>query len=371
MNNDGPRAARSAQPESSAHEPFRFSGCTADYFGIWLVNILLSILTLGIWSAWAKVRTLRYFYGNTWVAGGNFDFTATGLTILIGRIIVLVFFGVLSLASLGLGMVVPVLGNILPSLILIFLVPWAAIRSLRFNARHTVWRNVTLDYQGSYGQAFVAFVLMPLIATISLGLLAPFAAKVTGRTVINCARLGTARFETDASLGKLYKAFLIAILTGIAVVAVLASIASVLSILIYTLGGASHTLRDNAAVLGTLGMATVFSAGIALAVFVAGTVYRMEVRNILINGSVLNGRHRFSSTFSGIRVAWIVASNTILVVLTLGLMFPWARVRMWRYQTSCLAALPSGSLDEFVQAQSEAGNAFGSEYLDLSGGIGF
>ena len=42
-------------------EPFRFTGTAREYFGIWIVNILLTIVTLGIYSAWAKVRRMRYF----------------------------------------------------------------------------------------------------------------------------------------------------------------------------------------------------------------------------------------------------------------------------------------------------------------------
>ena len=39
-----------------------FKGKAMEYFGIWLANILLTVVTIGIFSAWAKVRRLRYFY---------------------------------------------------------------------------------------------------------------------------------------------------------------------------------------------------------------------------------------------------------------------------------------------------------------------
>lgn len=45
--------------------PFRFTGTARQYFGIWIVNLLLTLLTLGVYAARAKVRTKRYFYGNT------------------------------------------------------------------------------------------------------------------------------------------------------------------------------------------------------------------------------------------------------------------------------------------------------------------
>lgn len=57
--------------------PFEFRGNASEFFGIWIVNLLLSVLTLGIYSAWAKVRTKRYFYGNTFVDDSAFEYRAT------------------------------------------------------------------------------------------------------------------------------------------------------------------------------------------------------------------------------------------------------------------------------------------------------
>jgi hypothetical protein len=46
-----------------------FTGTAGEYFRIWIVNLALTILTLGIYSAWAKVRKRRYFYAHTRIAG--------------------------------------------------------------------------------------------------------------------------------------------------------------------------------------------------------------------------------------------------------------------------------------------------------------
>jgi len=72
--------------------PFSFSGKGGEYFKIWIVNILLSIVTLGIYSAWAKVRRKRYFYGCTTLAGSSFEYHANPVKILIGRVIVVVIY---------------------------------------------------------------------------------------------------------------------------------------------------------------------------------------------------------------------------------------------------------------------------------------
>ena len=78
---------------------FEFRGSAREWFGIWIVNLLLSIVTLGIYSAWAKVRAKKYFYQNTYVAGRNFDYHATGMQIFLGRLIVIVGLIFYSVAS--------------------------------------------------------------------------------------------------------------------------------------------------------------------------------------------------------------------------------------------------------------------------------
>lgn len=65
-----------ALPEGS--KPFQFTGTANEWFGIWIVNLMLSIVTIGVYSAWAKVRTKKYFYNHTFAEGRNFDYHATG-----------------------------------------------------------------------------------------------------------------------------------------------------------------------------------------------------------------------------------------------------------------------------------------------------
>ena len=54
--------------------PIEFTASGSEYFRIWIVNLLLIVVTLGIYLPWAKVRKLKYFYSNTWVGGDALDF---------------------------------------------------------------------------------------------------------------------------------------------------------------------------------------------------------------------------------------------------------------------------------------------------------
>ena len=89
----------SIQDAASSSNELSFSGSGKEFFGIWIVNILLTICTLGIYSAWAKVRTTNYFYGNTKLKGSSFSYTANPIAILKGRILAFVVLMIYSLIS--------------------------------------------------------------------------------------------------------------------------------------------------------------------------------------------------------------------------------------------------------------------------------
>src|SRR5258706_8504899 len=109
--------------------PVEFSATAGEYFRIWIVNLALSIVTLGIYSAWAKVRKRRYFYSHTRIDGEGFEYLANPIAILKGRLIavaaIVVFYGVGYFAPLY---------QLLLWIPLAILAPWLLVRSFAFNA---------------------------------------------------------------------------------------------------------------------------------------------------------------------------------------------------------------------------------------------
>ena len=116
-----------------------FKGKAMEYFGIWLANILLTVITIGIFSAWAKVRRLKYFFNNTKILEDSFAYHATGWQILKGRIIALV-----AILILGAGSAYIPGFSFISFLIIFFLLPFIINSSLKFNARMVSYRNVFL-----------------------------------------------------------------------------------------------------------------------------------------------------------------------------------------------------------------------------------
>ncbi|MGF6253621.1 YjgN family protein [Ensifer sp. LBL] len=336
---------------------FSFMGSGKEYFGIWIVNVFLTIVTLGIYSAWAKVRRNRYFYGNTVLLGRAFEYHARGGQILVGRLIVLGGLVILNVIATT----VPILA-LLPTIAVIVAVPWLVVRGLRFNARVTSYRNVRFDFVGSVGGAFKAFILGGLLTLISLGLLAPIASRWIGRYVGSNLRLGGKSFHTDPPLLPLYRGMCIGaafgVIVGIVMAAIIIGTVRVTALyeavspdyvtVHWVLAGAMY-----AVVLSVYGVATLF--------------YRAAVRNAVWSASRFDEKHRFRSNLSRGRYTWIAISNLVVTVLSLGFLRPWAAVRMAHYTWEHTGVLIAGSVGTLVSDIEEQGSAVGAEFIEFEG----
>lgn len=345
-----------------------FKGNAGEYFGIWIVNVLLSIVTLGIYGAWAKVRDKKYMYGNTFIDGHSFDYHATGKQIFIGRVIV----GVVLLGLSILNAVNPVI-YLLAVFLLFCFVPFIIIRALRFNARVSSYRNVRFDFVGEIGEAFMAFFLIPLGNVFTLYLCSPFVTRASHRFTTNNARYGDRPMRFDADIGKYYTPFMMAFAITIGGFVLLSVIAGgALS----GLGGALTEIGEATKTGGDpdptqLGPLMTLILGFYLAMFLvvvpASLFYRAWVRNVHLNNTVLDEQHHLESTVHPGRYIWIVVSNALVSIPTLGLMIPWGRIRLAKYMASVTAVNSEASLDGYMSDVQETAGVLSSEYMDLDG----
>lgn len=155
-------------------ERFLFKGDASEYFGIWIVNNTLTWLTLGIYSPWAKVRTLQYFQGNTELAGGRFQFTANPLTILRSRLI--------AVALMVLYIVVNNVDSTAANVALVAMIaafflfaPVLTILVMSFRLRYSEWRGISFKFNKDYAGAYRVYLLPIFFSAVTvLCLLLPF-----------------------------------------------------------------------------------------------------------------------------------------------------------------------------------------------------
>lgn len=339
--------AGAASTDVKTHR-FRFDGTGSEYFKIWIVNVVLTVLTLGVYSAWAKVRTKGYFYRNTFVDGSSFEYLAEPLNILKGRLIV----GALLVAayvaqSFSQTVYLAVIA------VFVLLSPAMMALSVAFNARNSAYRNVTFGFAGDIAGAYRAVFLGGLIYVVTLGLGLPVMQRMLVRYFFANHRYGKLRFQWDVGLGRFYKVY------GIGFAIVLFGAIAALTVSALTMGGLLHRPAD----VGMLGV-TFSVLGFYMSMLLAVGYVQAELTNEVVGG-VAVGQHKLKADLEPLPMIWLILSNALAVSLTFGLFFPWAKVRLARYRLEHLILEQHG--DFIVAADPDGGSpgALGEAAVDL------
>lgn len=337
-----PSAVAGVASEERRHQ-VEFTATAGEYFRIWIVNLALTIVTLGIYSAWAKVRKRRYFYGHTRIDGEAFEYRANPVAILKGRLIAVVVIA----AYYGAGHFAPQYQILLWIPIIIF-GPWLLVRSLAFNAYNTAYRNVRFRFEGTY-QGCLRVVLTRgwLVLT---GILYPYFKHRLIRFVAEHHRFGTTRFEVADFKKPFISAYAKAFGLGILLV-----VGAVVVLMMWI--GATGTRTTGIEQLLIFGMIVLFYVVIFAYV-------RARTTNAMWN-AVRIGPLRLESALGARELMWLYISNLLAIVLTLGFATPWAVVRAMRYRASKTTVVTSGPLDGFAQAEAQQVSVAGEEVADF------
>ncbi|WP_333796017.1 YjgN family protein [Rheinheimera sp.] len=324
-----------------------FSGQAGEYFGIWIVNVLLTIVTLGIYSAWAKVRNKQYFYGHTKVDGHNFRYLATPIQILKGRLLAVAVFIAISFVTT----VVPFLA-VLFSFALLFILPWLMVQGIRFNLRMTSYRNVRFGFHGSYGDAFIYFLLLPFVSVFTLYLAMPWAIKKLDQFVYQNISYGGKQLQVQTETSAYYKATLGAVIVAISLLLVGVGV-------IAAVGPLFNTAEPS-----PLLMAPVFF-GYFVILTLAGAVYKALIRNHLFNNTTLPELVSFKSDLPVLTLFAVQLSNMLAIICTLGLALPWAMVRMSRLLAEYTEVTVQPGLEPMRDKLAKESSAFAEDAADL------
>jgi uncharacterized membrane protein YjgN (DUF898 family) len=393
-------------------KPLDFGGSGFEYFKIWIVNILLILITLGVYYPWAKVRNQRYFYANTTLEGRNFEYHATGKQLLMGYIIAMVFLMVVSIVQN-----VSPIGALGAFLGLSIIIPWVVWRSLAFSMRMSSFSNVRFRFVGDLKGAYINFMLLPgllllciyggpslvllwlitlptsigmeeglLIATFAFVLIVlmvylfAFLKNKNTHYMVNGYRFGQGQFSTLLETQKFVKILLKTL--GLAVL-ILMSIAILTVFMMVLVGGFPSLLnifsQDAGDILewllrhnieGALGLVYI---AFLMATFILVAYFQSQVRQYVFANTVLNGKVNFSSSLTTISLAWLMMSNFLLVLVTLGLGTPWAKVRRAKLILKNTLVDVEHGIDGFITQQQDKQSALGEQIgdaFDVDIGIG-
>ncbi|HDY7469933.1 TPA: DUF898 domain-containing protein [Vibrio vulnificus] len=341
----------------------QFKGQGGEFFGIWIVNILLSVITLGIYSAWAKVRTKRYFYGNTFVAGDNFEYHAQPMQLLKGRLVALALVVIWVVAN----SFFPLASLVLLALFYVAL-PWLLWSNARFDSAMTSYRNVHFAFNGSLKEAYMSILGRGLASLLIIAIYIAIVVASANASAMVATLLGfgtlvlmfvlyawvvagihqyfasgyqygdwkfVAKIETGFFLKTYCKAMLIGFLTAVAFMIVMGTFVLGTDIMNIFAGEVDllEGKGDFAYVVVTYLVTITMSLGIT-----AYTTTR--IRNYVFSRLTATAEaqseteFRFASTFGVWDYMSLIVTNFLLQVITLGLARPWVMVRTSRYVAS-------------------------------------
>ncbi len=336
---------------------FTFEGSARDYFGIWIVNTLLKIVTVGIYSAWAKVRQRRFFYGSTTLHGQPFEYLADPLALFKGWLIAAVAFILYGIAT----RVSPLL-SMAVALVVFLVFPWLVVRSRMFNSVNSSYRNIRFGFRPDYRQSYVVFAGLTILSLLTLGLLMPYTLYRQKKFMVENSSYGATPFTFSATVKDFYLLSLKVALGFIAIFGLIGLMAGLSG------SGLASAVAAGGAHGAWRGLVLVPALALPLVYFMLTVYGQTALANLCWNGTSM-GSNRFRSTLRTRDMALLFVTNALAIMFSLGLMMPWATVRLARYRFEHLQLETMGGLDGLVAAAGSgaAVGAAGEEIGDVFG----
>ena len=379
-----------AEPNKTVAQNFHFHGSGSEYFRIWIVNLLLTLITLGIYSAWAKVRRMQYFYENTELMGARFGYHADPKKVLKGRLLAILAVGGFYAAAYFFPVIEP-----FGSVIWVALLPALLALALYFRLRNTSYRGLRFEFDGTFKQSYLALRLPLAMALLGLAAVAmamqfmveggnpgmligiilavvylllpiivmPMFQVQWKRFAHEHSFFGSERFGFSATVKQYSKTYLSSFFIFLLVAIPVGIIFGVLMALLFK-GG----IRSEDASMWTklpeilMGIAIVYVMLFAIAPYLKAKFFNLAWNNTQI------GKHSFVANVPVWGLVGVAASNFALILLTLGFYRPFAVIRTQKYLLAHLHLNTVGEPAEIFKTSNTGGaNTVSEGALDLFG----
>jgi uncharacterized membrane protein YjgN (DUF898 family) len=276
-----------------------FHGSGGTLFGIYVVNILLTIATFGLYRFWGKVRIRRFMLSQTSFEGDRFAYHGTGKELLLGFVKAILFIGLpitamSMLARLSGDKTIAIASQAFTSFLIFTFIPIAMVGARRYRMSRTSWRGIRFSFRGKAWDFVRIFARASLLSTLTLGLYYPFFQARQQSFMVSNSYFGRRPFRFDGQGRDLFRPYLIALL-----------------LLIPTLGFCLFWFHAKKA-----------------RYFWEHTFFETA---------------RFRSTMTGGQLCIQTLGNWALLIVTLGLAWPWVLVRRARFEFTYLTL--EGPLD--------------------------
>lgn len=359
-----------------------FTGSGSEYFRIWIVNLLLTIVTLSFYRPFAKARRLAYFHGNTLVGGQPLGFHGNPWKMLRGYLLMLLFGAV----YFGASQFSPIAALVaIVSFVLLWPALWRA--SLQFRLANTSWRGLRMGFDGSLGGAYLTMLpgVLPWLGFIGAAILmrpaadaadavAPAAPPAAALAVLGLSFVATLalmplslawlkRYQHNhytyagqrsqlipgagAFYGFVFKVIGVSLLVG----AASAVVAGLLVVMFTGLGAVVESGTEAAAIGGVLAVLAMYGL-----YFIFTMPYAQSRLQNLVWGGTRSQSLRWRSELKMLPLGLLTLKNLVLVVLTLGLYWPFAAVASARMRLQAVSLDLDGDLTQWQAGRTNGQN---------------
>jgi uncharacterized membrane protein YjgN (DUF898 family) len=396
-------------------QTFQFKGKGSEYFKIWVTNLFFTVMTFGLYYPWAKVKSQKYFYGNTALSDRRFDYHATGKQLFRSYLVAVT----LLISYNLLGHFIP-MASALMGFMIAALFPWILWKSMQFRMQMTSFSHVRFGFRANLRSAYVNFLALPILFALSffsLPLLIGVAVGLNESTTINFALLITIflslalisvllisytysvlikrqmmyqinglKFGQDVFSVILKTRVYFAILLKAIALSFLCLVAWIifkwlLFVMIYGFEQVATILQQS--VSDPIALATNFEnipVGLIIGSYIGGITLSFVIfafiqtrqRNYLFSQIRLGQTISLASTLKTRSLAWVMFSNFMIVIVTLGFGLPWAKVRTARLFAQNTLIKGELVFDDYISQQRDYQTSLGDQIgdvLDLDAGL--
>ena len=335
--------------EQEPDSAFTFTGHWKEFLPIAVTNLLLTIVTLGVYRFWAKARERRYLWSRTRFIDDPLEWTGTGLEMFIGFLLVFVIllpallfiqFGAQALIARGeAGLAALMMLAIYAGIF--YLIGVGSFRALRYRLSRTWWHGIrggSDDGGWSYG---FKFLWKMAVGYFALALLIPWSITSLWNDRMNKMSFGQHPVEAAVNTDGLFARWMLVYL---------APIVGVVISLVFAGGVAAGTQSVGASVAaGILAVIFVYVAFLLVSLSFYAAFYRQAVGSTWIAGIGFEFTARTSDWLK------LILGNIALVVFTLGAGLMFIGYRNWSFFVRHMEATGEINLDTLLQSRTAAG----------------